>query len=46
MGIKNDVINASNSPTIEKTAEEVLGFNDEKINVFGYAYNTQVFEKD
>ena len=42
--MKQEVIEASNSATIELTAEEVLGFNDQKINVFGVAYNSYVFE--
>ena len=27
------------SKTIEKTAEDLLGYNDDKINVFGYENN-------
>jgi len=34
------------SKTIEKTAEDLLGYNDDKINVFGYAYKNEMIEKD
>jgi len=34
------------SKTIEKTAEDFLGYNDEKIDVFGYAYKNEIIEKD
>ncbi len=44
--LKQEVIEASNSLTIEKTAEEVLGFNHQKVNFFGFAYNSHVFDKD
>lgn len=44
--MKQEVIEASNSLTIEKTAEEVLGNNHLKINVFGFAYNSHLFDKD
>ena len=37
---------ASKSPTIEKTSEELLGFNEDKINVFGSAYTTHVIQKE
>ena len=37
---------ASNSPTIEKTSEELLGYNEDKINVFGNAYTTHVIQKE
>jgi len=33
---------ASDSPTIEATSEELLGYAEEKINVFGNAYTTHV----
>ena len=40
------MIEASDSATIEKVAEQLLGYNDDKINVFGYAYKSEVIEKD
>ena len=43
--MRQEVIEASESPTIEKTSEELLGYKEEKINVFGFAYNTHVIDK-
>ena len=34
------------SMTIENTAEDLLGYNDDKINVFGYAYKNEIIERD
>ena len=41
--LKPQVFAASNSPTIETTAEEILGVNDDKIIIFGNAYNSYGF---
>ena len=32
--------------TIEKTAEDILGYNDEKIIVYGCAYERKIIQKD
>ena len=44
--MRQEVILASNSSTIETTSEELLGYNEEKINVFGSAYTTHVIQKE
>ena len=46
--MKTKVIEAKikESKTIEKTAEDLLGYNDDKINVFGFAYKNEIIEKD
>ncbi len=43
--VRQEVIEASDSPSIKKTAEEIFGYDRSKINVFGFAYNGQVFEQ-
>ncbi len=37
---------ASDSDTIDKTADELLSYDDEKLLVCGYAYKTESIEKD
>jgi hypothetical protein len=37
--VRQEVIEASDSPSIKKTAEEIFGYDRSKINVFGFAYN-------
>lgn len=37
---------AKESKTIQKTAEDLLGYNDDKINIFGFAYKTEIIQKD
>lgn len=44
MDLKTSVIEASDSKTIEQTADDILGYSDDKINVFGIAFNPQSFE--
>jgi hypothetical protein len=38
--LRQEVIEASDSASIERTAEELLGYDKDKINVFGFAYNS------
>ena len=44
--MKSKVISASLSKTIEKTAEAILGYNEDKIFVLGVAYKREAIEKD
>ena len=44
--LKSKVISASLSKTIEKTAEAILGYNEDKIHVLGVAYKREAIEKD
>ncbi len=37
---------APNCITIEKTAEDLLGYSDDKINIFGIAYKNEIIERD
>jgi hypothetical protein len=34
------------SKTIEKTVEDLLGINDDKINILGFTYKNELIEKD
>jgi len=42
--LKTKVIEAKikESNTIKKTAEDLLGYNDDKINIFGNAYKNEI----
>ena len=46
--MKTKVIEAkiNDSKTIEKTAEDLLGYSDDKINIFGIAYKNEIIERD
>ena len=44
--MRSKVIDATDSKTIEKTAEEILGYDDNKIIVLGVAYKREAIEKD
>ena len=46
--MKSKVIEAKvkESLTIRKTAEDLLGYNDDKINLLGYAYKNEIIQKD
>ena len=47
-GLKQGVISTKikESKTIQKTAEDLLGYNDDKLNIFGSAYKIEITEKD
>ena len=45
-GLRNDVIACSNSDTIEQTANELLGVNEDNICVLGTAYLQDFIEDD
>jgi hypothetical protein len=44
--LRSKVIDATDSKTIEKTAEAILGYNEDKIHVLGVAYKREAIEKD
>jgi hypothetical protein len=44
--LRSKVIDATDSKTIDKTAEEILGYDDNKIIVLGVAYKREAIEKD
>ena len=44
--MRSKVIDATDSKTIDKTAEEILGYDDNKIIVLGVAYKREAIEKD
>ena len=46
--LKNEVNKAKikDSKTIEKTAEDLFGFNENKINIFGTAFKDETFVSD
>ena len=46
MDLKSELLEACDSPTINKTSEELLGYRDDKINVLGFAYKNEAIEKD
>ena len=47
MDLKTELLDAcEDSLTIIKTSEELLGYKDDKINVFGFAFKNETIEKD
>ena len=46
LDLKSELLEACDSPTINKTSEELLGYRDDKINVLGFAYKNEAIEKE